>query len=87
MLGLNVDGGTMEARGRLTSRGRVTIPREVRDALDLQAGDLVRFDVVDGGARITRTPDLMRLAGSVTVPDGVRGRSWDEVRRRARAAR
>lgn len=32
----------------LTSRGRVTIPKEIRDELGLRPQDMVRFTVVDG---------------------------------------
>ncbi|MGJ7511301.1 AbrB/MazE/SpoVT family DNA-binding domain-containing protein [Variovorax sp. GT1P44] len=33
----------------LTSSGRITIPREIRDRLGLQAGDEVSFAVLDNG--------------------------------------
>ena len=59
----------------------------MRDALGLRTGDAVLFHVEDSVAMMSRTPDLMELAGSVPVPEDVRGLSWDEVRRRARTAR
>ncbi|HZO98074.1 MAG TPA: AbrB/MazE/SpoVT family DNA-binding domain-containing protein [Gaiellaceae bacterium] len=69
---------------RITSKGQVTIPKSVREALHLGEGDQVVFRVIEGErAILARTPDLLELAGSVPVPAGVRGLEWDEVRRRA----
>jgi AbrB family looped-hinge helix DNA binding protein len=39
---------------RLTSKGQVTIPQEIRDRLGLQPGTEVEFDVVDDEVRIRR---------------------------------
>ncbi len=77
----------MDVSARLTSKGQVTIPRSVREALGLGKGDHVVFRVEGQRAVLARTPDLLDLAGAVEVPAGKRGASWDEVRRRTRAAR
>lgn len=74
----------MDHGARLTSKGQITIPKEVRDALGLHAGDSVIFRVEEGRAVLARTPDLLSLAGAVPVPAGKRGVPWDEVRRRSR---
>ena len=50
-------------------------------------GDHVVFRVEGHRAVLARTPDLLDLAGAVEVPAEKRGVSWDEVRRRTRAAR
>jgi antitoxin PrlF len=47
----------------------------------------VVFRVEGRRAVLARTPDLLDLAGAVEVPAEKRGASWDEVRRRTRAAR
>jgi AbrB family looped-hinge helix DNA binding protein len=39
---------------RLSSKGQVTIPREVRAALHLDAGDLVAYEVKDDEAILRR---------------------------------
>lgn len=77
----------MDVAARMTSKGQVTIPKSVRDALNLGEGDQVVFRVIEGGrAILARTPDLLELAGGVPVPSGVRGLPWDEIRRRAWAS-
>jgi antitoxin PrlF len=38
-------------------------------------------------AVMAKTPDFLDLAGAVSVPDGKRGTSWDEVLRQTRRAR
>ncbi len=77
----------MDVAARVTSKGQVTIPKAVRDALGLHEGDELVFRLVGGDrAIVARTPALLDLAGSVPVPAAVRGLSWDEVRRRAWAA-
>lgn len=74
----------MDVAARITSKGQVTIPKSVREALNLGEGDQVVFRVIEGGrAILARTPDLLELAGSVPVPAGVRGLAWEEIRRRA----
>jgi AbrB family looped-hinge helix DNA binding protein len=74
----------VDAAARITSKGRITIPKAVREALGLSVGDRVVFRVIEGErAILARTPDLLELAGRVPVPPGVRGLDWDEVRRRA----
>ncbi len=73
----------MDVQARLTSKGQVTIPKPVRDALGLGEGDAVVFTIEDGRASIARSDDLIALAGAVAVPTGVRGLAWSDVLRRA----
>lgn len=80
----------MDVAARVTSKGQVTIPKVVRDALGITEGDQVVFRVEKRRAVLARTPNLLGLAGAVSVPAARRGSAWDEVRmstRRARAAR
>jgi AbrB family looped-hinge helix DNA binding protein len=71
----------------LTSKGQVTIPASVREALELREGDEVVFRVERSRALMAKTPDFLSLAGSVPVPAGKRGTPWDEVLRRTRSER
>jgi antitoxin PrlF len=77
----------MDATAKLTSKGQLTVPKVVRDLLDLREGDEVLFRVESSRAVIAKTPDFLDLAGSVTVPADKRGTPWDEVLRRSRRQR
>jgi len=77
----------MDAAARLTSKGQITIPKVVRDALDLHDGDEVVFRVERKRAVVAKTADFIELAGSVAVPAGKRGTAWDEVVRQTGRAR
>jgi AbrB family looped-hinge helix DNA binding protein len=76
----------MDVLAKLTSKGQVTVPRAVRQALDLHAGDQVLFRVHDRRAVIAKTPDFLDLAGSVPVPAELRGASWERIRQAERGA-
>jgi AbrB family looped-hinge helix DNA binding protein len=77
----------MDSSAKVTSKGQVTIPKHVREALDLREGDELLFRVEQSRAVIAKTPDFLALAGSVPVPAGKRGTPWDEVLRTTRAHR
>ena len=77
----------MDAAATVTSKGQVTVPKAVRDALGIRAGDRLVFRVEGRRATLARSAGLMELAGTVTVPAGKRRTPWDEVRRRTRADR
>lgn len=77
----------MDVMARMSSKGQLTVPKAVRDALELHEGDQVVFRVEGKHAALGRTPDLLDLAGSVPVPAEKRGVPWAEVRRRTRAGR
>jgi len=77
----------MDAAARMTSKGQVNVPKVVRDALGIQAGDEVVVRVEGNRAGLARTPDFLDLAGSIKVPAAKRTMAWDEVIRRTRTAR
>ena len=77
----------MDSSAKITSKGQVTIPKSVRDALGLHEGDELLFRVERSRAVVAKTPHLLELAGSVPVPAGKRGTPWDDVLRQTRAAR
>lgn len=77
----------MDAAAKVTSKGQVTVPKAVRDALGIREGDEILFRVEGDRAVLARTPDFLDLAGSVRVPAAKRNVAWDEVLRRTRAER
>ena len=77
----------MDTAARLSSKGQLTVPKSVRDALGIAEGDKVVFRVEGNRAILARTPDFLSLAGSVSVPAAKRNVTWDEVLRRTRTRR
>ena len=77
----------MDAAAKVTSKGQVTVPKVVRDALGIKEGDKVVFRVEGNRAVLARTPDFLELAGTISVPAAKRNVAWDEVIRRTRTAR
>jgi antitoxin PrlF len=77
----------VEVTARLSSKGQVTVPRAVREALALEQGDRLVFRVEGNRAVLARTPELLALASSVSVPTAKRGTAWAEVLRQTRRAR
>jgi antitoxin PrlF len=69
----------MDAAAKLSSKGQITVPKAVRDALGLQEGDEVVFRVDGDRAVLARTPDLLSLAGSIAVPAAKRNAAWEDV--------
>jgi AbrB family looped-hinge helix DNA binding protein len=77
----------MDAIAKVTSKGQVTVPRFVRDALGIKEGDAVVFRVEGNRAMLAKTPDFLELAGTVKVPAARGNVAWDELIRRTRTAR
>jgi len=57
----------MEGESTLTSKGRTTIPKEIRDGLGMRPGDRIKFTLLPDGTVIMRakTGRLRDLAGSL----------------------
>lgn len=77
----------MDVAARVSSKGQITIPKPVRDALNLAEGDEVVFRVQGSVVALARTPDFFGLAGTVDVLPAKRNVAWDEVIRRTRSTR
>lgn len=77
----------MDVAAKVTSKGQVTVPKAVRQALGIKEGDDIVFRVDGDRAVIARIPDFLALGGSVQVPSAKRNAAWDEVISSTRAKR
>ena len=77
----------VDAAAKVTSKGQVTVPKSVRDALGIKKGDGIVFRVEGNRAILARTPDFLELGGTVRVPAARRNVAWDEIVRRTRSER
>jgi AbrB family looped-hinge helix DNA binding protein len=77
----------VDVAAKVTSKGQITVPKAVRDALGIHEGDEVVFRVEGNRAVLARTPNFLALAGSMRLPAARRNVAWDEVIRRTRTHR
>lgn len=64
---------------KVTTQGQITLPKAVREALGVSAGDRVAFRIRDDGTVLVEaeTVDLLGLCGSITSE--VRGVTVDDM--------
>jgi AbrB family looped-hinge helix DNA binding protein len=64
---------------RITSKGQVTVPKAVRDALGVEPGDRIAFRIEDDGSVVVEpeTVDLLALRG--LLKPRRRGITMDEM--------
>jgi len=77
----------MDTAARLSSKGELTVPKVVCEALGVKGGDEVVFRVEGNRAVLARTPDFCALRASVRAPATKRNVDGDEVTRRRLADR
>ncbi|MEX2458981.1 MAG: AbrB/MazE/SpoVT family DNA-binding domain-containing protein [Actinomycetota bacterium] len=70
----------MDVFATVTSKGQVTLPKSVRDALGIETGDRLLFRVHTDRAVVARIADFLDLAASVPVPPEKRGVPWSRIR-------
>jgi AbrB family looped-hinge helix DNA binding protein len=72
---------------KLTSKGQITVPKEVREALGVHTGDRLAFRIRDDGTVLVEpeTLDLMSLRASVrTAVKGLTVEAMDDAVRKSR---
>ena len=72
----------MTVHSTVTSKGQTTIPREVREALNIKSGDRVEYVVGEGQATLRVHPGAKSLAGALGSNRG-KGMSFAQIRRAA----
>lgn len=76
---------------KISSKGQTTIPKAVRDELDLGEGDLVSWTVKEGKAELRKAvepvEDFERLAARIAERFEDRGLSQEDVEEAIRWAR
>ena len=77
----------MDVSAKVTSKGQVTVPKVVREALNIKKGDELLFRIETDRVVVSRTPDFLALAGSIEVPASRRNAAWDHVIKRTRSER
>ena len=77
----------MDVAARVTSKGQVTVPKAVREALGVSEGDVILFRIEGNRAVVARTPDFLELAGTLRIPSSKRNAAWDHGIKSARASR
>ena len=63
---------------KVTTKGQTTLPRDVRAALGLEAGDTVRYIIEDGCVQMLKVRHVRELAGMLHRP-GQRTDSLDKM--------
>lgn len=53
----------MGVESRITSKGQTTIPAEVRRALGVGAGDLIRYEINGDEVRLVKKRSALEIAG------------------------
>jgi antitoxin PrlF len=82
----------MRYAAKMTSKGQVTIPKEVRDRFALAAGDYLVFEVKDNRIEVTKAPvppteDFDALADRIAERFKARGITRADVAEAIRWAR
>ncbi len=67
-------------RAKVTSKGQITLPKAIRDALGLDESSVVQFELTDGGALLTPAGGGF-LARMGTVKPRHRPEDWDAIRK------
>ena len=64
---------------RITSKGQVTIPKQIREELKLKESDNLEVRIVDNTIVMENFESFDDLKGSLKIPDKYRGKNWEEI--------
>jgi AbrB family looped-hinge helix DNA binding protein len=64
---------------KITRKGQITIPKEVREKLSLKVSDKLEVKVVGNFIVMERFEPFESLKGSLKIPDKYKENSWKEI--------
>lgn len=64
---------------KITRKGQVTIPVEIRKKLSLKESDVLKVSQNDNKIIIEKITPFIGLKGSVKVPDKIKNLSWKKI--------
>ena len=68
---------------KITRKGQVTIPKEIRDILSLKESDILIVSNENNKVVMEKMSPFLKLKGSVKVPEEIKNLSWKEIEERA----
>ena len=68
---------------KVTKRGQTTLPRQIRNALQVEAGQSLVYELTDAGVLLRAHPGAMASFGALKPKKAVKV-DYDQVRRAAR---
>lgn len=67
---------------KITRKGQVTIPKEIREKLALKESDILWVSEKNNMIVMEKIKPFLELKGSVKVPDEVKNLSWKEIEKK-----
>jgi AbrB family looped-hinge helix DNA binding protein len=64
---------------KVTRKGQITIPKEIRDKLSIKESDNLEVKVVGNSIIMEKLESFENLRGSVKIPDKYKNKSWKEI--------
>ena len=64
---------------KVTRKGQVTIPKEIREQLSIKESDNLEVKVVGNSIVMERLESFENLRGSVKIPDKYKNMNWKEI--------
>ncbi len=69
----------MIATSKITTKGQITIPKNIRDELDLHEGNIIAFEKKDDDIIIRKTETIEDYEGFLKNKDSIK--DFDEIRK------
>jgi AbrB family looped-hinge helix DNA binding protein len=67
------------SRTKITRKGQITIPKEIRDRLSLKESDNLDVKIMDNLIVMERLESFDSLKGSLRIPQKYRKKNWSEI--------